>query len=256
MKQKWLALTIPQRVLFCLQAFLVVLFLILYSTVGKQQVLYYRDTTLRCFGTETATVYAGKLDGTSITFSVSENHMEYRYGDKVIHYTVLQDPSAIPAKETMEQMDGMHYALTGVEIRKDSDLLFRGAYLSLSNRMILFDENGTATNLWASSFSSDGNTSAKTIPDPSAATVLSFLYDPDVVQRANFMGLLCGMFLCVICMVSMLYADKLFRRNLRFKIRNAEDAEPSDWELTSRWIGWVTITCLALFIFILGLTGM
>ena len=36
MKQKWLELNIGQKVIFCIQLVLIVLFILLYSTVGKQ----------------------------------------------------------------------------------------------------------------------------------------------------------------------------------------------------------------------------
>lgn len=51
----------------------------------------------------------------------------------------------------------------------------------------------------------------------------------------------------------MLFADELFRWNASFLIRNAEDAEPSDWEIAGRYITWTVLPVMAAVIFILGL---
>jgi hypothetical protein len=58
---------------------------------------------------------------------------------------------------------------------------------------------------------------------------------------------------CIFNAVSILYADELFRWNLLFRIRNAEYAEPSDWEITSRYIGWTLMAVMVFVIFIMGL---
>ena len=56
-------------------------------------------------------------------------------------------------------------------------------------------------------------------------------------------------------MVSAFWAEEIFRRNLRFSIKNAENAEPSEWALMSRWISWLTFTVLALVVYIVGLSS-
>ncbi|MBQ8216933.1 MAG: hypothetical protein IJZ91_03115 [Oscillospiraceae bacterium] len=58
---------------------------------------------------------------------------------------------------------------------------------------------------------------------------------------------------CIFNGVSILYADELFRWNLAFQIRNVDKAEPSDWEIAGRYIGWTLVTVMALVIFIMGL---
>ena len=44
---------------------------------------------------------------------------------------------------------------------------------------------------------------------------------------------------------SILFADELFRWNMAFQIRNADQAEPSDWEIASRYIFWTGMPLLA-----------
>jgi hypothetical protein len=53
--------------------------------------------------------------------------------------------------------------------------------------------------------------------------------------------------------VSILFADELFRWNLAFQIRNADRAEPSDWEIAGRYIGWTALTIMALVLYVMGL---
>lgn len=254
MKEKWLDLTLWQKVLFCLQLVLIALFLILYLTVGNQQIWQYQGASLRRTTDGGTVTYTGKVEGQSLSFAVTGTTVEYRRGDKNVTYTVTEDPSAIPAREDFETNSDIMYAtLSGVEVHKDGELLFRGAWLPINDTLRLYHENGSSDFGTTSIILSP---SGSVLNDPGAATILRLLYAPNVAWRANFTGLACGIVLCVVCMVSLLYADELFRWNLRFRIRNTEDAEPSEWELFSRQLSWVVCTGLAVVIFILGLTGM
>ena len=62
-----------------------------------------------------------------------------------------------------------------------------------------------------------------------------------------------AVFLSILNAVSILYADELFHWNLSFQIRNAETAEPSDWELMERYLSWTALTIVVLVIYIVGL---
>ena len=62
-----------------------------------------------------------------------------------------------------------------------------------------------------------------------------------------------AMFLCILNAISILFADELFRWNLSFQIHNADNAEPSDWEIVGRYIGWTVLPMIALMLFITGL---
>ena len=62
-----------------------------------------------------------------------------------------------------------------------------------------------------------------------------------------------AVFICILNALSIFFADELFRWNLAFQIRNVDHAEPSDWEIAGRYIGWTVMTIMALVIFITGL---
>lgn len=254
MKQKWPELSIGQKVIFCIQIVLIVLFLILYSTVGNQKILRYQNASLRCTVDGETVTYSGRVNGDATSFSITGTTVEYRRGARAITYTVTEDPSAIPAKESMDlDSDILYQKMSGVEVRKDGEVLFRGGWVPFSSTLVLYNEDGSTT--FPGSTIIYSSTGAG-LEDPGASTILRILYQPSVIQRANFLGLFCGILLCIVNMVSLLYADSIFRWNLRFRIRNAEDAEPSEWELFSRWIAWFGCTVLAVVCFILGLTGM
>ena len=59
--------------------------------------------------------------------------------------------------------------------------------------------------------------------------------------------------MCGVNAVMILFADELFRWNLAFRIRNAEDAEPSELELAGRYITWTVLPLAALAVFVIGL---
>lgn len=262
MKQKWFDLTWPQRVMIFIQAFLVLLFLILYCTMGRQRVIEYNDEYLRCRTEDEITTYTGKISGQKAVFTVTENTVEYHLGKTVYGpYTIVEDPTAVPSEEDKPILVTSLSALKGIEVWEGEERLFRGSYLS-SSTFLLFDENGEHFSTF--SISSNGMELKEVSPGsyvygpatdaaPSIRTIVQLVVNPDVVQRGHFGIYLLGVLFCVLNAVSILYADKLFRWDLRFRIADPESAEPSDWELFSRWIGWIMITICALAVFILGL---
>ena len=61
------------------------------------------------------------------------------------------------------------------------------------------------------------------------------------------------MFLSVLNALVILYADELFRWNLSFQIQNAKTAEPSEWEMMTRYLSWTVLTIMLLVLYIVGL---
>lgn len=255
MKQKWLDLTWPQRVMILIQTFLILLFLILSCTVGRQQVIPYQDEYLRCRTNGEVTTYSGRIDGQKAVFTVSPGPVvEYRRGDTLYGpYTILFDSTAVSDSSVFAGK------LIGVEVWEKDTLLFRGGYLPGSTVFPLFDENGEnyipGLDDPDSFIRVEVAGSEKTAADytPGVTAILRVALEPDVVRRGSFGIFLLGVLVCVLCAVSILYADALFRFQLSFRIQDPEDAEPSGWELFSRWIGWIAITIAALVIFIIGL---
>lgn len=89
--------------------------------------------------------------------------------------------------------------------------------------------------------------------EPSVLTLLTLISGPVLRHKGQWPVWLGGVLLCVITALTVLFADELFRWHLSFRIRNADRAEPSDWEIAGRYLSWTALPLLALVVFILGL---
>ena len=87
----------------------------------------------------------------------------------------------------------------------------------------------------------------------SVRTILELTEGPELQHKGVWAAWFGGVFVCAVTAFSILFADELFRWDLSFRVRDVEQAEPSDWEIASRYIGWTVCLILALGIFIKGL---
>ena len=90
-------------------------------------------------------------------------------------------------------------------------------------------------------------------PAPSADTILTLMSGPELTHRGEGFAWLGGMLFCLTTILSLLFADELFRLHLSFRIRHPEQAEPSEWEIASRYICWTVLSIAAMALFVLGL---
>ena len=249
MKAKWLDLTMGQRILLCLQGFLILLFLLLYCTLGRQQVVWYQNSPLRIQTDGAVTTYSGKVDGMRASFTVSPGPVvAFRCGDREFGpYSIVFDPTAVPSKENALNVSNPS-TMVGVAVLDNGNTLFRGAYVDVGSTFLLLREDG---DLYPMVKITVGN--SESVAAPSVSGILRMALAPEVVRRGSFGAYFLGLFLCVVCAVSILFADALFRFHLRFRIRDPEDAEPSDWELAGRWISWLVLSILAFVCFVIGL---
>lgn len=205
------------------------------------------------------TVYAGTINGKPAVFTVSpDKTVEFRYGETIYGpYTVKEDPSAIPKRggdvKTLAELEDMR----GIELYRGDELLFRGGARYFGNGYRLYNEEGEIEVLGpimagGKSLEGSGNTADPT--EPSAEVLLELMYGPVLLtHKGDWNGWLFGTLLCAAVSVSILFADELFRWNLRFRIRDPERAEPSEWEIAGRYLTWTMLLILAVTIFIAGL---
>lgn len=253
---RWKKLSRFQQFLLILQAAFLVVCSVLYPIFSRMEGISYRDSFLRYRAEGENAVYSGKVDRVPVTFTVSpDKNLVFQSGDGIpVTYTVTEDPSAVPQDHDMRDV------LTGVEVRRDGDILFRGGWYTGGGFDVLVDEDGNPISPTVTvSFGEDGTYGADgqsitSSPEPDAADVLILTSSPALVHRGDGMAYLGGTFLVALNAVAILFADELFRFDLRFQIRNPERAEPSDWELFSRHAGWVVLTVAAIIVYILGLT--
>lgn len=255
---RWRALTPFPRIMLCIQAGLLVLFTILYPLLGMQRGIDFQGEFLRQVERGEDTVYTGTLDGKTVELTYTPSGaLFYRWGDvEYGPYTLTEDPTALPPSETMGRV-------TGVELRLDGEILFRGGYGW--DGLYLVKEDGTELDTIESIvtyqsgetviYSSDGT--QRTYGDGlSVSRAISLLLEgPSLRSRVDGEGYFLGTLVVVINAVAILFADELFRWNLRWSIRHPERAEPSEWELFSRGFSWVLLTIVALIGYMMGLSG-
>ena len=201
------------------------------------------------------TVYSGKIQGKQAKFLVSdESTVEFRYGNKFYGpYKVKEDATAIPEDN---EMSG---SMTGIEVSESNVILFRGGIVDLGGLYWLYDEDGTSDSMIEISFvTSDGiERDANGDPidriKPTVSTIYELTNKPKLTHKGEELAWFGAVFICILNTLSILFADELFRWNLAFQIRNAEQAVPSDWEIAGRYVGWTAIAIIALVLFIVGL---
>ncbi len=241
----------------CVLLFLVVMviaFSAVYFITLSRVGFAYKDTILVPSRENGSTVYSGELNGQPARFTVSEDKtVTFRHGDKTYGpYTAKEDPAAIPKDE---QMAG---AMVGVELLEGDAVLFRGGVLELSDEYWLYNEDGTPSNFEVGHVTVTSgveiNKSGNDDPvAPSASAILRLMGDPELTHKGEWIAWFGAMFLCVLNVILILFADEVFRWELRFWIRNADDAEPSDWEIMGRYVSWTAIAIMALILFVMGL---
>ena len=219
-----------QKGLLIFMAVMTLIFAIIYPITISRVGYRYNDAILVPIQDNGKTIYTGKIQGKQAQFIVSEdNSVVFQYGDKSYGtYTMKEDPTAIPKdREDVEKM-------TGIEIRKGKELLFRGGVQYTGYSYWLYNEAGELESLGISVYTSygveyDENGNIVDRMEPSAATIYELLKEPELTHKGEGFAWFGAVFICVLNVLTILFADELFRWNLAFQIRNVENAEPSDW---------------------------
>lgn len=244
-RSHWRELTRNQKIMVTLQGVIALVFLVLYCVIGTQKYLNLDGHTLRRTVEGNTTVYSGVLAGKQAVLSVEDDHIVTWQLDGVTYgpYTISPDPSAIPHKADLPKSitDAGHAALTGVQVLEGEQVLLQCAHQD-SLIFIAYDMAGNRVNTL---LPSDGT--------PTPGAVLKLVYAPNVEARGSFAYYLLGLAFCILTAADILYADDLFRWRLKFIITDARRAEPTEWQLMSRWIAWIAVTCITVMLFLPGL---
>ena len=233
-----------QKILLLLMAVMILAFTVIYPIVTARSGFLYKDAILVPAEEDGCTVYSEKIRGTAATFTVSaDKTVIFQYGNTVYGpYTVKEDPSAIPKDSDLQAQ------MTGIELRCGGEIVFRGGVVNSGDWRMLYNEDGSFDLLRSiTATMSDGTM------EPSVSTILDLTDGPALTHKGTWLGWFGGVLICVITALTMLFADELFRWNASFLVRNAEEAEPSDWEIAGRYITWTALPVMAAVIFILGL---
>ena len=245
-----------QKGILILLAVSLVVFTAVYIVASNRMGFAYQNTILIPSDEDGATVYSGKIRGQQAVFTVTDGTVTFRYGDRVYGpYTVREDATAIP-----EEHADIASALTGVEVRLGEEILFRGGvYHSPDIGVVLFGEDGDSNMVdvvvvMSDGTRIDGNGNVVDQMEPSVTTIVTLAEGPELTHRGEWMPWVYGVVFTLMCAVSILFADELFRWNLSFQIRNVDRAEPTDWEIAGRYISWTVLAGGAQIMYIMGLT--
>lgn len=216
-----------QRVILAFLAVMLIVFTVIYPMTVPREGFLYSDTILVPTATDGVTTYMGK----DICFKVfSDNSVEYTAGDKTYGlYTLVNDLTAVPQNAAYKD------EMTGVELFCGEVSVFRGGMLDTGEKLYFYDESGM-------------------LPAGSAEEVIMRLMNkPVLTHKGTWLLYIVGLTLCVYTAASILYRDEIFRFSLLLRIRGAAQAQPSDWELFGRYLGWCLLPAGTLLIFIIGL---
>lgn len=246
-----------QKSILIIMMTMAILFLPIYAVTISREGFEYADTIFEPSQENGCTIYSGKIKGQQSSFTVSEDKsVLFQYGDKTYGpYTAKEDPSAIPEdKETPMMTEHM----IGVELLQGDSILFRGAVVMLGDEYVLYNEDGTMGDCGITIVIEDGsvrdeNGNIIDPVEPSVSAILRLMNDPQLTHKGEWFAWFGAVFICVLNSLFILFADELFRFNLLFQIRNVDSAEPSDWEIAGRYIGWTVLLIMALVLFIMGL---
>ena len=196
-------------------------------------------------------VYSGSVKGKDASFTVTGDTVEFIIGDAAWGpYTVREVPelSAYPDDKSSR----------GMEILLDGEVVFSGTVLSAGDNQYLFYEKSADEPVtegpWV--FVTEPffiNEQDSSPPEPSLADAVALVSSPELTHRGDWGFWFLGVIICAMTAFSIFFADELFRWNLSFRIREPEKAEPSDWEITGRYLSWGFMPLLAFVVFAMGL---
>lgn len=245
-----------QKGVLLLTVVMVLAFTAAYFVITARVGFMYKDTILLPEKENGTTVYSGEIHGIRVSFRVSpDKTVEFQYGEKRYGpYTAKEDPSAIP--EGRER-------LTGIELCKGEDILFRGGVSRSDDSFWLYNEDGIFQDGMEenrlvdvsvmNSYGTIENVKVMDPVEPSVSTILKLMAGPKLTHKGQWSLWLLGVFVCIGTAASILFAEELFQLGLGLWIRDSYGAEPSGWVRMRRYISWTILPILAMILFIVGL---
>lgn len=239
-----------QKGILLLLAAMIAVFGVIYAKASSKVGFLYHDVILPCSEVGGNTVYAGTIEGQECHFTVTaDKTVTFQWGEKIYGpYTGREDPTARPDNEEY---------LTGVEILKGDEIFFRGGVFKSGDDLMLFGEDGGISIGFAVTTSNgvvlDGDGNVIDPMAPSVYTILDLMAGPELTSKGKWIAWFGGVFISILTALSMVFADELFYLNIMFRVRDAELAEPSDWEVAARYISWTILPLLVFVVYMIGL---
>ena len=255
LKAKWSEMSLYRRVLLIVMAIEILAFFFATLVMINRPGLEYQDALLYP-GTEgDIQIYQGAVDGETARFAVSpEWEVSYQWGDYTYGpYQITEDPATVP--------DG-YEGSQGIEIRLGDEVLFRGCYLP-SSTLSLIQEDGEP--LWESSsyaIASDGTIlgengrviTQQEFHEPDLSTLVQVALEPALTNRGSMGFYLTVTLLVLFNIIQICFPYLFFRLSLLCRVRNIDDAEPSDFYIAMEQIEWVVLALACLLFYYMAMT--
>lgn len=240
-----------QKIILTALVVMAVVFAGIYGITASRVGFAYRDTILVPRQVDGATLYEGRLGDSDCTFTVTADTVTLVCGKTYGPYTLREDPTAVPADDPMAPQ------MTGIEILEGSRRFFRGSVMPFADSFMLCDADGapffTATVTMSDGTQVDMNGSTVNPYKPTPHTIVELLHGPELTHKGYWPVLVMGIFVSLVMAVDILFCDELFRFRLSFRVQDTCNAEPSDWELMRRKIGWSLCPIIIFFLYLYGL---
>lgn len=278
MREKWQSMTLYRRAMLLATVGLMLLFAILYPIMSSQKGLEYGNDFYKLNVRGDAKVYTGFAH----EWRIVNTSIQRSQGRKTV-YTVTETPAGYTVECQIEGQDFGPYQLNkvhlsdlpaalaqvplggGLEIKNTAtgEVLFRGGYL-VSAGYFLVDENAVTeadeaadplSRVTVNGFTFFDYKPAVPEEGPSPYDLVQFTLEAgeNLTHRGEGGYFALALLVAVLNAVSILYAEELFTWSMSLRVAEPEKAEPSEWELFSRHIGWGLFLLTELLILLCGL---
>lgn len=253
----WKELSLFRKILLAVLAALILGFGVATPLMSTRKGMAYGDSLLYFTEENGVRRYAGRNEGKRAEFTVqSDGTIHYRWGDYDYGpYRVVEDPTAAPTKET---------GWTGIEIRREDEVLFRGGYRRNSAPMYLYTEDGEMLAEWGvvgvgtssgERWYKDGREiSEYEVREPGMTALLKLSLGPELTHRGDFGLYLLVTLLAAFNIFQICCPGFMFQLSLLGRVRDPEGAEPSDFYIAMERLEWIILTGVAAYLYWLALT--
>ena len=250
-------LDIYQKAIIIVLLVMLLVFCVIYFVVTGREGFRYMDTILVPTTQEGVACYSGKIERKDAVFTIDRDQIvTFCWGDRVCGpYTVKEDATAIPRDVSFAEY------MTGIEILEGEGIFFRGGVLKTDGSegsWFVFREDGTNLSIEITATMNDGTVldmdgNVVDPMEPSVQTLLELISGPEITHKGSWAAWFGCLVLSVITVLSVLYAEEMWIFSMSLRIQAADRAEPTDFELFTRYASWTVLTLLTLVICLVGL---
>ena len=250
------SLNLYQKIVLVILIAMTLVFAVLYPVTMRKTGYLYSDTILEPSEKDGNTVYSGKIRGVDAEFTVSGSTVVFRCGSKTYGpYTLREDATAVPAENPMGEAGGK---MTGLELSCKGEVIFRGFEVEYGSGRMLFNEIGEHVldiriEPGNGTIAVDENGNEIDSMEPAVSDIIELIRGPKLTHKGLGRIWFAGFAICLLTAVSILFANELFRHQMKFVVAEPESVEPSGLEIARRYVGWTILTAAAFGVYLLGL---